>query len=199
MSYRELYEFCQALTVPVSRNEIKAKVLALTRCDRVRVFRSTLDVNLVCGYYLSARNNNHRFVQQAGCCVIVVARDLNYCWERFVTLKELMHLFDDPLESTNSPIELEAVLADFGNATEQSPQTRSEWRCFWMAMGCMCPEELRVELQRKHASGAMTALQVAEQLKMPEKYVSALFSAKYKEMIAMVFSDFNEMQARGPA
>lgn len=190
MSYRELYEFCQSLTVPVSRNEIKAKILALTRCERVRVFKSKLDVDLVCGYYLSARNSDHAFVKQAGCCVIVVARALDYEWERFVTLKEMMHLFDDPLESTNSPAELESLLTDFGNMTQMSAQMRSELRCFWMAMGCICPEELRVELQQKHASGHLTDKQVADQLKMPEKYVrGGLFNPRYKEMIELVLRE----------
>jgi len=103
MPYKDLYEYCQTLTPKISRNTIKNKALELSGVPSVRIVKTGLDTTICRGFYLSAKNNNHRLVQQLGSHVIVLARDgLNYCWERFVVVKELMHLFDDPISATDT-------------------------------------------------------------------------------------------------
>ena len=114
MSFGQLYNYCQTLGVPVSRANIKAKACELTNTNSVKLFRDGLDAEAVRGFYISARNTSHPFVRQSqSSTVIVVARSLNECWERFVVVKELMHLFDDPLQSLGTPDEFEQLLAEF--------------------------------------------------------------------------------------
>jgi hypothetical protein len=49
-------------------------------------------------------------VEQFGSSVVVVARGLNRCWERFVYVKELMHVFDGVDEATDSGEKFESML-----------------------------------------------------------------------------------------
>jgi hypothetical protein len=183
-AFGELYAFCQGLTPPVDRNAIRDKILELTGTPKVQIVMSGLNTDLVYGYYVSAKKTDHQFVKQTGGAVVVVARGLNRCWTRFVVLKELMHLFDSPLEHTNTGPDLEAVLMHFASPSgPMSPQMQSEFRCFWMALACICPENLRAELQQKRDSGTMTDLEIATMLRMPEKYIPNLFHERFKEVV----------------
>ena len=188
MGYRDLYDYCQGLATPVNRNAIRDKLYELLPDRRVRVVVSDLNMNFVLGYYVSARNEGCRFVQQCGGkSVIVIARGLNRCWQRFVTVKEMMHLFDDPLETTNSAADLETLLADFCGSAEPgelTPQMRSEIDCFWMAIGLLCPENVRVDLQQRREGGAISDAEIAQLLLVPAKYVPAFFHPRYKEILS---------------
>jgi hypothetical protein len=187
MPYRDVYAYCQTLHPPISRNAIKAKLLELIPEPGIKVIASGLDVSLVLGYYISASNIDSRFVQQAGGRnVIVFARDLDDKWQRFVTVKEMMHMLDDPLETTNSESELEALLADFCGSSEtgeMTPQMRSEVQCFWMAIGLLCPEHERVSLQQQRDAEVISDDEISDFLNVPIKYVPAFFHHRYKEII----------------
>ena len=131
--------------------------------------------------YLSATNSNSKFVQQCGSCVIVTARDLNYCWERFVYLKELMHAFDNPTEATDSGDDFDSLLDELSgpSSTLSTPQAESEAKCFWMALGVMCPEAQRLEYVRKKRANETDDYAIALELRLPEAYVPRLFEQRY--------------------
>jgi hypothetical protein len=185
MPYADLYAYSQTLEPKIKRNELKAKVLEITGSPGIAVMRTDLDVAACRGFYLSARNVNHRFVQQNGGCVIVLARvGLNHCWERFVFVKELMHIFDDPAQATDSGEVFEQVLKDIiPNAPSQTPQAHSEYMCFWMALGVLCPEKLRQEFAVERAAGRLDDYAIAVRLRVPQLYVGMLFEPRYKTIL----------------
>ena len=90
----------------------------------------------------------HPFVKQNG-YVVVTARGLPPVWDRFIFLKELMHIFDDADEATDSGDAFENLLAEFTQHTHTpwSPQMEAEIDSFWMAANAMCPEQSRLELK----------------------------------------------------
>lgn len=185
MSYASLYLFVQGLTPPVSRNQIVPKVEELAG-RRVRVIKSGLDISVTRGFYVPCTNTDHVFVRQAGGGrdIIVLARDNNRCWERFVLFKELMHMFDAPLERTSSAVEFEDLLEEFvAPKTTRSLQMNSEAWAFWKALGLCCPETERVRLSKEYAAGTMTAMQIAQHLKIPEQCIPPLFDQDYKRVI----------------
>lgn len=188
MAYRDLYERCQKIgPLPIHRNQIRDAIIELLPAQGYAVIRSTIDTSLMLGYFVDPTNKEHQFVRQTGGSpVVVVARGLNRCWERFVTIKEAMHIFDDPLQKTNTAADLESVLSGLFAAAPQgewSPQLKSEVGCFWMALALFCPEPTRIELQRKRENGELTDLQIATMLRIPEKYVPHLFFARFKEIV----------------
>lgn len=184
--YGELYAYCQGLTPPICRNLIKDKVLEIAGAASLSIRATGLDVNLIYGYYFSARNTDHPAVRQEKGPVVVVARSLNRCWKRFVIVKELMHMFDDPLEHMSAAVDLETVLTHFLSPANRSlsPQMLSEVRCFWMALACFCPEAFRQELQAKRAAGLMSDHEISQKLRIPEKYIPNLFDDRFKDVVA---------------
>lgn len=184
MCYRDLYEFAQTLTSPIDVAAVRAKIQELLPAGRwVTTVELNLSRELLYGFYLSHRNEDtlyHRGVR-AGSAVIILVESLDTRWKRFVELKELMHIFDDPLQSTSSAKEFEELLAGLcGDVEKMSPQYRSERECMWMALSLCCPEELRSEFKQQRDSGEITDAEIAEILEIPENTVIFLCSDKYK-------------------
>ena len=149
------------------------------------MMRTTLDAAICRGFYLSARNTEHQFVRQLGSHVIVVARGLENYWERFVFVKEAMHLFDDPTEATDSGEDFDQQLAELmgvSSPERRSPQMTSEIKCFWMALCALCPEETRSEFERERGQGEIDDFTIGLQLRIPERYVQYLFHISYNEI-----------------
>ena len=185
MSYKDLYTFCQGQDLHIGRNTIKKKMLALTGIKRLPTVRTTLDTSICRGFYLSARNKEHPLVEQLGCNIIVLARDQNRCWERFIFVKEMMHLFDEPAQSTTSEKAFERLLLELSGSQspELSPQAISEASCAWMALGALCPEEQRQQFSKERAAGQTDDYAIALRLRIPEMYVPVLFGDQYEEII----------------
>lgn len=182
--FSELYNYCQTLKPKVSRRDIEQKTRDIVGVEKIKAVKTTLDTKVCRGYFLSAQNTEHPIVKKLGCNVIVLARDQNYCWERFVYTKELMHLFDSNDEPTNSGEKLERLLCDLEvPSAELSKQTLSDIKGFWMALACLCPENNRVEFEKLRAKGHIDDYGVALQLRIPEQYVRSLLSPRYKVII----------------
>jgi hypothetical protein len=119
--------------------------------------------------------------------LIVLARDLNYCWERFVFTKELMHLFDTDEEMTKTPDQFENLLTGLAQPTvEKPPQAVAEAKAFWMALACLCPEKDRVEYKAQIEKGHMDNYAVALQLRIPEQWVTALLHPEYTRALEFI-------------
>ncbi|WP_257385005.1 hypothetical protein [Tahibacter caeni] len=191
MSYKKLYEFCQQQNIPVSRSVLIRKVKELTGKSAL-VVKSDLNPDLVRGFFLSANNKSIRIVQQAqGRAVIVLARQLNYCWERFVWSKELMHLFDDnAINNVSNAADFENLLEEFASPQlERSDMMDAEVRSFWMALGALCPEAKRQEFEALRRAGQITDLEIATRLRIPEHYVRTLFEQRFKENIRKLLDE----------
>lgn len=189
MSYAELYKYCQGLPVPISRRNVIPKVVELARRPRKPfIMLRTMNPAVLAGFIVFPSTDtdpNHPLLKFGkGEPVIVVSRSLNYCWQRFVILKEMMHYFDQSLERVTNPADFGSLLAEFaGPQPDRSLAMNSEVKALWMALGVMCPEELRQEFERQLAHGATNPGAIAERLKMPLAYVHMLFYPQYKQII----------------
>ena len=191
MSFRQLYDFVQTKnTLPIDLAELGSEIGRIIRPYGRGVSIRTVDFNpkISRGFYLSSRNEDTVMYKGVplGNAVVVLSEGLNYCWTRYVQLKELMHIFDDPLDSTNSDNDLETLL--FGLCEDvkegRSRQLKSEHECLWMALALFCPEPLRVQLQQQRDAQTITDHDIAEMLKIPERVVVGLFLPGYKDNIA---------------
>jgi hypothetical protein len=185
--FRELYDFCQTLEPKVKRNVIVAKVQELTGIGEITVIKQALDVAKIRGFFISASNSDAQFVRQTGKNVIVLARDQNECWDRFVTIKELMHLFDTPEQTTSTGDQLAHLLTEFEVAKPQpSSQYVSEVKSVWMALACLCPEPHRVSFAEQIAKGHESTYGVALKLKIPERHVRNLVSPAFGNIMTAI-------------
>ena len=104
-----------------------------------------------------------------------------------VMVKELMHLLDEVEEATDTGDEFETMLSELNvPSKEKSPQTLAELKAFWMALGVLCPENIRLELQREREEGRIDDYSIALRLRIPEAYVHNLFTPRYSVNIQAI-------------
>ncbi|HXA39648.1 MAG TPA: hypothetical protein VNW53_11655 [Phenylobacterium sp.] len=192
MTYQKLFDHCQPLTPAIGRGVIRAKVAELTGI-KIRIAKTTMDVKVCRGMYLSARNTNSRIVQQLGTNVVVLPREgNNNCWERFVEVKEYMHAFDSEDEATDTGEEFDNLLKEFTSSEnmKRSEQMTGEIKAFWRALAALCPEPQRQALiaERDARGPDLSDYAVALRLKIPELYVPGLFQPWYEENLKEVLA-----------
>jgi hypothetical protein len=186
--FKELYDFCQTLTPKVSRKTLVPKVKELTGTGNLRILKTNLDISVIRGFFLHATNTEHPLVKESGFNVIVLARELpnngKKCWERFVVTKEVMHLFDDSDDITDTDEKFAGLLESFGTPIPSpAPQKVSDYKGIWMALACLCPEKNRLEFQALLEKNQIDHYGIALQLRIPEQYVPLLFRSDYLELI----------------
>jgi hypothetical protein len=190
MSYRNLYAHCQQLTPKISTKEIKRVVLEITGKTQLDVIINSPDPRKLRGYFLSSeRTSDDRFPKLLGKNVVVLARGMNDCWNRFILTKEMMHLFDTPNEETSTPEQFKTLLQEFEPANPikaSSPQYASESKGFWMALACLCPEANRLEFIEQYEKSQINYYGIALKLRIPEQLVPVLFKEDYSQIINWV-------------
>lgn len=184
MSFKTLYDARQQKPNYIKRNVIRDEILGITNIPKISIAKSPLDIAVCRGMYLSPRNTDHHFVRQFGNHVIVLAQDMNKCWDRFVSVKEMMHAFFDPDSAVDNGDEFERLLEDFANpSSDTSRQMLSEYDCFWMALAAICREDQRLEFAEARLRNEISNYEIALQLKIPEQYVPRLFEPRYRKII----------------
>ncbi|MBO9124832.1 MULTISPECIES: hypothetical protein [unclassified Rhizobium] len=186
MSFRLLYDARQQKPDYINRNVIADMILGITKIPKISVAIVDIDPEVCRGLYLSAKNSQHHLVRQHGNHVIAVARELNRCWQRFICVKEMMHMFADPEKAADQGHLFEALLEDLSNQNssgEISPQLRSEYNCLWMALATICREEKRLEYQQMKERNEISDYQIALELKLPQFHVKTLFHPRYRAIV----------------
>ncbi|MBI4182569.1 MAG: hypothetical protein HY521_01070 [Proteobacteria bacterium] len=189
MGYNLLYRYCQSLDPPVNRNKIRDETKRINGISTLSTLRTGLDTTACRGFYLSAQNKSHKLVQQFGTHVIAVARGLDRNWERFIFVKEMMHLFDDSSEATDTGAAFERLLTEMvslGSPEPRSAQLKSEVKCFWMALGVLCPENSRQQFKKDRESNLIDDYEISLRLRIPEQYVQHLFRSDYLDIVKLL-------------
>ena len=109
--------------------------LSETGIGKARHVISDLDTTVCRGLYLSAQNVEARLVQQAGSHVIVTARGMNYCWERFVFVARLRRSKGGNRQWRHVRHPASGPVGTNHNAFTQG---EADYQSFWMAPGVLC-------------------------------------------------------------
>lgn len=185
--FKKLYEYCQTLSPKVKRNDVIKKVVELTNSQPLRAAIVPLDTSVTRGFFISASNTEHPFYMKVGGHVVVLAKELNDCWERFINVKEAMHLLDDSDEMTDSKDKFETLLDDWcGPPDLSNPGQRADIRAMWMALACLCPETNRLEFATLRGKEQIDYFGIATKLKIPEYYVPFLFTHHYENFLEVL-------------
>ena len=188
--FKQLYDFCQTQTPYIKRSLIQEQLRKIFPDEPfVVMFDHGLDPNVTKGYFLSSKNTDHQFVKNGDRNAIVLSKHLNQCWERFVTVKEMMHLFDDDEEITDTAEKFSTQLAELDGSTpntQRSPQMVSEIRCFWMVLACLCPEGHRLAFEQARKNNETDDYAIAVQLKIPAQHVPSLFRDDFLKIVGLL-------------
>lgn len=192
MPYRDLYDFAQTVEVYetgkqyVSRNVLRDKAVSITGVNKIVHVRTGADLGVSRGLWLTPTNTEHQLVQQLGCHIIVTERGLNTCWDRFVYVKELTHIFDADEGRTASAEAFDNLLGEFasqGPINDRSLQWVSEATAVWRALALLCPEAKRREFAAERTDVKIDDYEIALRLKIPLFHVPKLFSPTFDLML----------------
>lgn len=116
---------------------------------------------------------------------IVLADGQDEHYERFVTIKELMHCYfvADGGTMTDSEIVLDTHMRQFfgASATSQSLHVKAEYTALWMAMGVLCPERRRVEFRDRYCANEMSLEEITDLVKAPPHVVKRLLTDQFED------------------
>ena len=121
---------------------------------------------------------------------IFIAHGLTRQFERFVVIKELMHLYFGPdgggIYATDSQVALENHIQEMFNAAADihSKQVKAEKLALWMAIAVLTPENQRLQ----YLGDAAAIESVAEELRIPLHTAKALLSSHYDQEISNILA-----------
>lgn len=108
--------------------------------------------------------------------------------ERFVVIKELMHIYFGPegggVYATSSEIELENLINElFVGSLTKSRQTAAETKALWMAISVLVREKDRRETRKQFEADPTKLPEIAHHWRLTERRASLLFSDRYSREV----------------
>lgn len=186
LTYSKLYSQFADETRHIKRTEFRDAACQLTGVNKVIHSCSGMDISICRGIFIKypANAKHPLFKSLDGDVVIITARELNRCWDRFVYCKELMHVFSSGDDCASTPEEFAALLNDLTSPSgSPSQQFRDEQECFWRALALICPKARRDAFMKRLSAGEITEYDIAVELRIPELYVSRLFEPGYDQFL----------------
>jgi hypothetical protein len=182
--FKAVYDHCQTLQPVVHRNSVIRKIEEVTG-KKIRSGRIPLDTKVARGFFIALANTEHPFYKRFGGDIVVLAKPLNKCWERFVNVKEAMHLMDEDAEKTDSFEKFEELLNDWCTLPDMGIHAPgiSDMVAMVMALACLCPEATRLEFKAELDAKHTDHFGIAVRLKIPEYHVPLLFSPHYLTLV----------------
>jgi hypothetical protein len=116
--------------------------------------------------------------------------EIRYCEEldkepkerRFALTKELMHVFDNESEMTNTREKFIRLVSEIQNQPlpeHASSMYNSEIGTKWMALIVLCPKQIRLRYLEDYRQRKIAGFEIAEKLQVPEDVIQYLMDDYY--------------------
>jgi len=190
MSYFELYQRVQTMpNARIKSSWIRDRVIEFTDLVKIKEqWTRHIDPEILRGFYiLGPQGAPIPLLENEG--LIVIAKDMPEAEQRIVRVKELMHAFDQFDERTDNPDKFKAQIDGFFSPTANaSPQFVAEHKAYWMALGVLCPAELRFQFRQKLSDGETTIDLIGSTLKIPVRVVHDLIRDDFEHILEHILS-----------
>lgn len=194
MSFLKLYQFAEAKAhaaleagdpsvAPVAVRDIQAEIIEIGMVAEIHVDVVDLDQKISKGHIIIEDQREGLHDDPHLVAKIRVDRDLNRCWIRYVTCKELMHVFDNEEEVVSDAERFHELMEEVDSPRmggDMSPRYISEFGAMWMALLILCPRNARNEWKGRLERGEVTPYQVALRFRIPEDVVHGLMDDYYE-------------------
>ncbi|WOI28723.1 hypothetical protein [Sulfitobacter dubius] len=174
--------------IPVRTSKLKPLIEVRGYADRIHLFEAEYD-----GMHIVAQIQVMGVLGQpyntSGVANIYLAQNLNLCWQRFATCKEMFHCMIDRLDaqrvtSLKQLKELLSLLAEDTTAlTGEAAAFTSERVAELYALETLFPVEFRMVHLDDFLSGSLTASDIAGMYRIPEVYVHLAFEKRYLDTV----------------
>lgn len=201
MCFADFYTRCQELSPKVSRAHLLPIIKEITGIENIQCRYVDFDPEIIRGMIIQPSNPDDPVIKQLGLShvlqqhknahVILLARDQDDDWKRFVSVKEVMHLFDKGEELTDTALDFDCLVNDlvglyYKNATITNAAISSENLCVLRAMAALCPEHARLDFEQRRNNGLIDDAGIAMKLGVPEVVASHYFKPEYAASIAAI-------------
>ncbi|CAN7428248.1 hypothetical protein [Brucella pseudogrignonensis] len=187
MAFFQLYDSVQDLPGRISTRWLRDEALRLTSITKVKEqWTGVLDERVIRGFYIEGPLGPPVPLDPKQ-SMIVLKRGLDKAMRRLVYTKELMHVFDEDDEKTDTPEKLDIQAEAFSDPGKQTPpQFIAENKALWRAISVLCQESRRLEFQDELIKGTKSLAVISASLQIPEVFARNLFREDYLEILEHV-------------
>ncbi|QIF82574.1 hypothetical protein [Brevundimonas sp. 'scallop'] len=208
MSFLHLYKFAEGLAAaskpghpPVEVEAIKKWIIDAGIATEIEVYAVSIDRDLSPGHVIVRDFREDRHDDADLRADVRIFKGLNTCWVRFVSCKEMMHLFDSDEEAVNERHKFFTLMDELDAPpppSDQSAMLNSEYDAEWMALLLLAPKPLRDEYRAKLVAEEITVYDVAWKFRIPQLVVRALMSDRYDQRYKILVTDAEEPEPADP-
>jgi hypothetical protein len=192
MTFRQLYDEVQTQNGRISTRWLRGRAIEYSSITRVvEQWSGQIDGNVIRGFYIEGPigrpiqlGPNEALITLARS--MCTGRKFGEHWRRFVYTKELMHVFDEDAEKTDTPEKFDTQISRLREPGEQPPQLRAEHKAVWRALALLCPEKKRLELKACCAAESRTLDECTQELCIPPSYMHGLLRDNFAEIVRRV-------------
>lgn len=176
--------FSAHIRYPIKIEDISLWLIDRGYQDEIQFFPTKMNEDILRGQLIQFVIRPELYGNPRRLTYIQYSDSLNVCWKRFVIAKELTHIIDPQLASTNNfqqLVRLAEELADNIPVEEGSvtPGYKYEKLSIYRALALLVPEDAVNKLRAKYIAGELSSLEIAKRFKIPEKYVATVMSERY--------------------
>lgn len=177
-----LYDAVQTQSNHISTKWLKHKAIDFSHIVNVReMWSGLIDERHIRGFYIEGPLGPPVVLRENE-ALITLARSMctdhdGKQWRRFIFTKELMHVFDEESEKTDTRNKFDQQINKFSDPNVQvSPQWRAEAKAFWRALAVLSTERERDEYKGQLLRGEVSLDVVSVALRIPLYAAIHLFS-----------------------
>jgi len=208
MSFLHLYKFAEQLAAQAPAGQAPVAVAAIRQwiidagiANDIAINAVAIDRDMSPGHVIVRDLREGRHEDADLRADVRIFKGLNTCWARFVTCKEMMHLFDSAEEAVSDRDKFFTLMDEIDAPPPpagQSPMLSSEYFAEWMALLLLAPKPLRDEYKRKLGAGEITPYDVAWKFRIPQSVVRSLMSDRYDQAYKELVLDAEEPAPADP-
>lgn len=208
MSFLHLYKFAEKLAAedrpgraPVEVEAIRQWIIGSGHATEIVVHAVALNRDYSPGHVIVRDFREDKYDDADFRADVRIFSGLNRCWARFVSCKEMMHLFDGPAEAVSDRDRFFVLMDEIDTPpppTDQSPMLNSEYFAEWMALLLLAPKPQRDEYRQKLTAGEITPYDVAWKFRIPQSVVRSLMSDRYDQAYKALVLDAAEPEPKDP-
>lgn len=176
--------------LPVEISEIRDAIVAYGFRDEILIRGEAADPGKVRGLFYQYTKNDTVYAPPTLCTIVVYNSLLPVPWQRLVSAKELVHVFDGDIEQTDTPDEVVDLLEKLvgpmstDDAGVADLMALSDKLALYKCLPLLIPRAARTAAIAQISNGNRSLEQIAAQACIPEVYCKLVLSATWEPIEA---------------
>lgn len=184
-------EFASVEALPVEIEEIQAAIISLGVQDRIILCADpTMDTRRLRGLFVRYRYRPVVYGDPENITLIAFSSSETRAWQRVICCKEMIHIFDDDVERTNTLDELDGLIKRLLGPLSSDQvsicdlMAAKDRLALYQAVPLLFPSAAREKALRAIASGSGTFEQIVEGSCLPSELVRLVLTDDWPKLSA---------------